>query len=182
MMDAEVESVHLLDYDFQSCIFCGQCLETGNCAWDPAFNRFHNKILASDGVILVCPHYSVIPAKLTMAMEKMNQIYYTAWIADSHSVSPYQGKKIGLIAHGGGGEDRFQHYRNMILYPLSYLFESLKFDLVSLGERKGVVFGVEGFEKTDTSIFPNMVHDWDLVENTITPLIRRMSEVLTAKK
>jgi multimeric flavodoxin WrbA len=182
MMEAQVESIHLLDYDLQPCIFCGHCLETGNCTRDPAFNRLHSKILESDAIILVCPHYSVIPAKLTMAMEKMNQIYYTASIADSHSHSPYQDKKVGLIAHGGGDESSYQQYQEMILKPLGYLFKSLKFDLVSLGERNGVVFGVRGFEETDTSIFPDMVHDWDEVENAIMPLIRRMSEVLTSQE
>src|SRR5690606_28356816 len=58
---AEVEIVRLLDYEPVPCRMCGGCFKTLRCAHDPAFNQLFEKLLASDAVFIVSPHYAPIP-------------------------------------------------------------------------------------------------------------------------
>ncbi len=68
-----VEVLRLVDYDLANCIFCGQCMENAQCIYDEDFNHIYQQPIESDGVILVVPFYSIIPSKLTMITEKLNQ-------------------------------------------------------------------------------------------------------------
>ncbi|MFQ5979159.1 MAG: flavodoxin family protein [Candidatus Heimdallarchaeota archaeon] len=169
----EQETIALLDYTLAPCIFCGKCSTSSKCTYDDAFNSIYSKILKSDVIFVVVPHYAIIPAKLTIIMEKLNQILYTAWIRDPNSKFELAGKRVGIIGHGGGDERSFQHYENCILKPLNYLFASLQFKVVGIDDQqpKGIVFGVTGMEETNESIFPDIVHDWQQIKEKITPLI-----------
>ncbi|MHA2273400.1 MAG: flavodoxin family protein [Candidatus Hodarchaeales archaeon] len=167
------ETIALLDFKLTPCIFCGKCVENSKCAYDEGFNAIYSKIENSDGIIVVVPHYAIIPAKLTMMMEKLNQIYYTAWIRDPNAKFALAGKKVAIIGHGGSDERSFDHYKEYLIKPLNYLFGSLQFQVIGISEQtpKGEVFGVTGMKETEDSIFPDMVHDWDNIEERITPLV-----------
>lgn len=167
------ETIALLDFSFTPCIFCGKCVENSKCAYDEEFNAIYSKIENSDGIIVVVPHYAIIPTKLTMMMEKLNQIYYTAWIRDPNAKFALAGKRVAIIGHGGSDERSFAHYQEYLIKPLNYLFGSLQFQVIGIEDQtpKGVVFGVTGMNETEESIFPDMVHDWDDIEERITPLV-----------
>lgn len=173
---AKIDSslITLLDYNFKPCIFCGKCANNSTCPYDKDFNKIFQLIKETDGLFLVVPHYSIIPAKLTIMMEKMNQFYYTAWIKNPKIDFSLKGKKVAIIGHGGSDERSFDHYKTMILGPLNYLFSSLQFNVIGLPEQTpplGIVFGVTGFNETQESIFPDMVHDWVKTEQILEPLV-----------
>lgn len=167
------ETIALLDFNLTPCIFCGKCVENSKCAYDEDFNAIYSKIENSDGIFVVVPHYAIIPAKLTMMMEKLNQIYYTAWIRDPNAKSALAGKKVAIVGHGGSDERGFDHYKESIIKPLNHLFGSLQFQVIGIDDQtpKGVVFGVTGMNETEESIFPDMVHDWKEIEEKIAPLV-----------
>ncbi|MFX0115584.1 MAG: flavodoxin family protein [Candidatus Hodarchaeota archaeon] len=169
----ERETIALLDYNLAPCIFCGKCIEISKCAYDEDFNAIYSKIEKSDGLFVVVPHYAIIPAKITMIMEKLNQIFYTAWLRDPNAKFALAGKKVAIVGHGGSDEKSFDHYKECIIKPLNYLFGSLQFQVIGIDDQrpKGVVFGVTGMNETEESIFPDMVHDWNEIEEMIAPLV-----------
>ena len=175
-----VETIQLVDYKLSNCIFCGQCQKDERCVYDEDFNQIYQKVKESDRVILVVPFYSVIPSKLIVIMEKVNQLYYTAWLKNPDTTFAFRGKKIAVIAHGGsvlhGNPDVVKVYRSLLLKPLNYSLTSFGFDVVGLDEDivKGALFGVEGYINRDDVIFPDMVHNWDTVKDTISPLVNKL--------
>ena len=146
----DVETIKLVEYKLSSCIFCGQCLKEERCVYDENFNQIYQKMKKSDRIILVVPFYSVIPSKLIVIMEKVNQLYYTAWLNNPDTAFAFSGKKIAVIAHGGSilhdNPDTVKVYRNLLLKPLNYSLTSFGFDVVGLdGDNvKGAIFGVVG--------------------------------------
>jgi multimeric flavodoxin WrbA len=171
------ETVQLCDYKLVNCIFCGRCADGGGCAYDPAFNAVYQKLRDSDAIILVVPFYSVIPSKLSMLLEKINQLYYTAWIEQPQAKFTLAGKKIAVIAHGGSvlrdNPAAAENYSELLLRPLNYSLKSLGLDVVGPGNEnaRGVLFGVEGYKKSQDSIFPDMLHNWQDIEAIISPLL-----------
>ena len=164
----------LVNLNLKPCIFCGKCKDAAICPFDSDFNKLIQQMHAADAMIFVVPHYSIIPAKLTIVMEKLNQLFYTAWLKDPKSKFALSGKRVALIAHGGGDNRNFDHYRKFILEPLNYLFKSLGFQLVNTKNQKepfGAIFGIKGMKDVETSIFPDMLHDWDQIKTDLEPLI-----------
>ena len=169
------ETLRLGEVSLANCVFCGRCAETGRCARDPAFNAVYQKMVQSDALVLVIPFYSIVPSKLTMLLEKLNQVYYTAWIKDSQARFALSGKKIALIAHGGSvlreNPSAMTNYVELLLKPLNYSLQSLGFQLVGDGRVKGVAFGCEGYQQSEESLFPDLLQDWDEIESLIIPLL-----------
>jgi len=176
----QVETLRLVDYELSNCIFCGRCLEQGQCIYDDAFNQIYQEMQESDGLVLVVPFYSVVPSKLTMIMEKVNQIYYTTWLKNPDQTFSLGGKKAAIIAHGGSilqdNPQAQKAYQDLLLKPLNYSLASFGFDVVGLDgdDVKGVVFGVEGYDSRDDAVFPDMVHNWSAIKDTIAPLVSQL--------
>ena len=175
-----VKTLRLVDYKLSNCVFCGQCLHAERCVYDEEFNQIYQKLKESDRIVLVVPFYSVIPSKLTMIMEKLNQIYYTAWLKNPDRAFALRGKKIAVIAHGGSvlrdNPNAQQVYTSLLLQPLHYSLTSFGFDVVGLdGDRaQGTTFGVEGYDNREDAIFPDMIHNWTEIKETISPLVDQL--------
>jgi hypothetical protein len=113
-------------------------------------------------------------------MEKVNQLYYTAWLKNPDTAFALIGKKVAVIAHGGSvlpdNPDIVNVYRNLLLKPLHYSLRSFGMDVVGLdgNSDKGVLFGVDGYNNKEEEIFPDMVHNWNAIKETITPLVNQL--------
>ena len=169
-------TLSLVDFKLKNCLFCGQCRDAGRCTSDEQFNALYAQLCASDRIVLVVPFYAIVPAKLTMLLEKLNQIFYTAWLRNPDEPSALRGKKVVLVAHGGSNltdnPEAAQNYRALLLKPLNYCWNSLGTELIGpeVDAVKGIVFGVTGYETVDGAVFPEMVHDWQGIEELLTPL------------
>lgn len=181
----QVETLRLIDYELSNCIFCGRCLEEGQCIYDDAFNRIYQEMQESDMLVLVVPFYSVVPSKLTMIMEKINQIYYTAWLKNPDQTFSLSGKRAAIIVHGGSIlQDNPQAeiaYQDLLIKPLNYSLASFGLDVAGLDSDgiKGVVFGVEGYDSRDDAVFPDMVHNWETIKDAIAPLVSKLIDART---
>lgn len=53
----EVEVVQVGTMDIRGCIACGSCHKTGKCVFDDIVNTLHDKLAATDGVVIASPVY-----------------------------------------------------------------------------------------------------------------------------
>lgn len=180
--EVAVEVVPLMEYDIKTCTLCGRCLPDG-CPGDPGFRQLLAKIRAADGLVLVVPHYAIVPAGLTQVLEKLNQLFYVNWCHDNDYVPPFQGMPVGLIAHGGAPESERSnaHLRDVIITPLSYVLRSLSFNVLSLGDdsESGVTFGTDGpgaIKAVEGKLLPDIEHNWERIRTKIGPLVLRVVE------
>lgn len=173
-----VEVLPLMDYDIKPCILCGACFKSGSCTQDEEFNRLLSKLLEANGVFLVVPHYSPIPAKLIMVFEKINEILYARWLDDPKYQSPLSNKPVGIIGHGGMAENEktLRYYHDHLITPVANTLKSLSFNIIKLNESfpNGTAFGLKDnscLKKVEKSIFPEIIQDWSAIEERIKPLI-----------
>ena len=94
----------LRNYSLSPCIGCGECYDSKRCCRDIAFNEIYSMIAESDFVFFVSPHYAPIPAKLSMLLEKMEEITFLHWWKDNTYKSEMYHLPAGIISHGGGAD------------------------------------------------------------------------------
>ncbi len=178
--DANVEIIRLADYDFNPCRMCGDCYVNGECADDPAFNQVFAKLRAADALFVVCPHYATIPAKLVMLLEKLEEIAYLNYCANPEYCFPLKGKPIGLVAHGGQGEESIAYYQRALLEPLAAAFRSLRARIIGAdaAHPNGVAFGIHTIAIKSDTVFVDLEHDWNAVRARLVPLARSVANAL----
>jgi len=176
-----VDVIPLMDYDIKPCILCGDCFETSNCVYDKEFNKILSQLLKSDGIFVVVPHYSPIPSKLIMIFEKINEILYAGWINNPEYKSSLRNKPVGIIGHGGMGENEkvLKYYHDHLITPVADTLTSLSLNVIGVNDSfpKGTAFGLKDescLKKVDNSIFPEIIQDWVTIEDRIKPLVHNV--------
>jgi multimeric flavodoxin WrbA len=172
-----VDIIRLADAELSPCTGCGQCFETGKCAVDDNFNNIYAQMIDADAVFIVSPHYAPIPAKLSMLLEKMEQISFLHWFQDNSYKTAMYKKPVGIIAHGGGSEKgMLRSYKAMVLDTIANALQTAGMDIVGLDEKwpNGFVFPVKEVRKDKDGIFPIQIYDWADIENRLTPLVEKV--------
>jgi multimeric flavodoxin WrbA len=180
----QVEIIKLVDAELKPCTGCGDCCETNKCSGDDSFNQIYSKIVESDAVFIVSPHYAPIPAKLSILLEKMEQPVFLHWFHDNSYRPKIYKKPVGIIAHGGGSEEwMLQSYKEMVLDTIANALQTAMMDVVGLDEKwpNGVVFPVKEVRNDKNSIFPIEIYDWADIENRLTPLVEKVIMKLDQK-
>jgi len=116
---AAVETVRLVDYDLKPCVGCGKCFRVGRCAEDEAFNEVYSRLVGADGLFVVSAHYAPIPARLSMLLEKVEQLAFLPRFHDAERRSPLYRKPVGIVGHGGGIEEVARCYKGLALDPVA---------------------------------------------------------------
>jgi multimeric flavodoxin WrbA len=177
--DIQVDIIRLLDAKLKPCSGCGKCFQTNKCSANDDFNTIYCRIAESDAVFIVSPHYAPIPAKLSILLEKMEQISFLHWFHDNNYRPAAYKKPVGIIAHGGGTEDwAMRSYKAMVLDTIENALQTIMMDVVGIDEKgsKGVVFPVKEVLKRENDIFPIQLYDWVDLENRIAPLVEKVIE------
>ncbi len=183
--DAQVEIIRLVDAKLKPCIGCGKCYETSKCTTTDDFNSIYSKIIESDAVFIVSPHYSPIPAKLSILLEKMEQISFLHWFQDNNYKPPVFQKPVGIIAHGGGRQEGMLcSYTEMVVDTIANALQTIMMDVIGVDDKwpNGVVFPVKTVQKNDKEIFPIQLYDWADVENRLTLLVEKVIKKADKKK
>lgn len=173
-----IDIIPLKDYDIKPCILCGACSKKGQCIYDEDFNKLLRILEKAQGIFLVVPHYSPIPAKLIMIFEKINEITYAGWLNDPEYQSPFYNKSIGIIGHGGMVEskDNLKYYHDHLVTPVAQTLKALSFNVIKLNDNypNGVTFGLSDescLKKVENKVFPDIAQDWTMIEKRIKPLV-----------
>lgn len=176
-----VEIIPLVDYELSPCIGCGKCSDMDECIMDNQFNMIYKKMTDADALFIVSAHYAPIPAKLSMLLEKAEQLAFIKRFNDENFRSPLFKNPVGIIGHGGGTEEISAYYKAPVLdtiwNALSYPIE-MNIKGAGEGESHGVIIPVKEVKKEKDSIFPVQEYDWSDIERRLKPLISNvLSEI-----
>jgi multimeric flavodoxin WrbA len=177
--DVQVDVVKLVDADLSPCTGCGECFKTGRCGADDDFNRIYLRIANAGAVFIVSPHYTPIPSKLCMLLEKMEQISYLPWFHDNQHHPKVQGIPVGIIAHGGNSDEfALRSYKAMVLDTIANALQTIMMEVVGLNDEwpTGVVFPAKDVKRDSGSTFPIQYYDWSEIENRVSPLVVKVIE------
>ncbi len=176
---AEVEIVPLIDYKLKSCRMCGKCLKSERCAHDKDFNQVFEKLIDSDGIFFIVPHYAPLPSKLMIMFEKFEEIGYLSWCADNAYRFPLMQKPAGVIGHGGQlpTEEVLAYYQRMLVEPVASTLSAVGMRVMGAGEGRpnGVTFGIRSLRQPEGEVFVEIEHDWEEIRGRIAPLVTNVA-------
>jgi len=174
---AIVEILLLTEYEPNPCIGCGNCYKTSKCANDEAFNAIYRKMQDSDCLFIVSPHYAPIPAKLSMILEKIEEMAYLHWFHNNSYKAALYNKPIGIIGHGGSDDRNTLHaYSRVVLDNIADALRTSMLDVVDNGDAfpNGVIFMMDKYAKDEDNIFPVQTYNWDRIKTEITPFVEKI--------
>lgn len=175
--NAEVEIIPLVDYELKPCIGCGNCFKQDECMNDDSFNRIYLTLCKADALFLIAAHYAPIPSKLSMLLEKIEQLAFLKRFNNEAYRSPLYKKPVGIVGHGGGTGEMHKFYRvpviDSIWNALSYPVE-MNVIGVDSEQSRGITFPVKEVLKHHESIFPVQEYDWNDIDMRLTPLVHNV--------
>lgn len=178
----DVEIISLVDYELKPCIGCGTCFKQESCIYDSAFNQIYDKLTKANALFIVSAHYAPIPSKLSMLLEKIEQLAFLKRFNDEDYRSPLFGKPVGIIGHGGGTEEIIKYYKGPVLDSIwNALSYPVEMNVIGLNneDKNGVIIPVESVKKVENSIFPIQEYDWIDIEHRLTPLVNNVLEKIS---
>jgi multimeric flavodoxin WrbA len=170
--DCNINLVDLRDYKLTPCGMCESCAETQRCVEDEDFNRLYDTIKKADELIFICPHYAPIPSKLVILFEKLEEMSYLGFCSGKKDFHPTNGKKAGIIAHGGMTEGYEQLYKDDILTPLTNVMECIGMKVINKMGNKPICFGVQDFEKVDNKRTYDIIYDMDGLQQAVDSFVK----------
>lgn len=164
--------VDLRDYLLQPCIGCGKCFENKRCCNDTDFNTIYEKVIESDALFFVSPHYAPIPAKLCMILEKMEEITFLHWWKDNKYKSEVYGVPVGIISHGGASDRALKSYKAMVNDTIANALDTIHGRIVPYNSEwnTGISLPVQKVLEED-GIFPTQEYDWNLLTQKLRDYI-----------
>lgn len=158
------EIVDLREHQLYPCIGCGKCFESKRCRMDADFNSIYEKMIEADALFFVSPHYAPIPAKLSMILEKMEELTFLHWWKDNQYQSEMYGIPAGIISHGGGSDWALKSYKAMVNDTIANALDTIQCKTISYNSEwnTGISVPVQEVLEGD-SIFPIQKYDWSLL-------------------
>lgn len=140
-----VAVVDLRDFGIEFCDMCQGCAKTGRCTKNDDFNRFLGLWQEHEKIVVVCPHYAGIPAKLVAIVEKLQEMSYLGYCLGK---SGGHAKSALILAHGGMTEEYDAPYENNLIKPLASMLRGTGCAIVNEKIEGGpLCFGVKTYRK-----------------------------------
>jgi multimeric flavodoxin WrbA len=173
------EIVDLRTYKIKPCIGCGMCYKTHRCIFDDSFNNIYEKIINSNILFIVSPHYAPIPAKLCMLLEKMEQITFLPWAKDSNYKSELYGIATGVISHGGGSDWALSSYKAMVNDTIANALVTIQLKLIPYSQEwnTGISIPVANVINNIDDIFPKQEYEWDNIKDKILKYVSNIIKI-----
>ncbi len=179
--DIEISIVSLKDFELIPCIGCGGCYKADKCHIDNDFNKVYHFLCKADALFIVSAHYAPIPSKLSMLLEKIEQLAFLKKFNDENYRSPLYGKPVGIVGHGGGTEGTYKYYKTPVIDSIwNALSYPIEMNVIGIDDEqpRGVIFPVKKVTRVEDSIFPVQEYDWPDIEKRVSPLINNVLEKL----
>ena len=113
--------------------------------------------------------YAPIPAKLSMMLEKMEEITFLHWWKDNTYQSEVYPLPVGIISHGGGSDWALKSYKAMVNDTIANALDTIQCKVIPYNSEwnTGISFPVQRvLEKDD--IFPIQEYDWYSIMRKLT--------------
>lgn len=171
--NTQTEIIDLRTCTLSPCTGCGKCYTTHRCRYDKEFNDIYNKIINSKAIFIVSPHYAPIPAKLSMLLEKMEQITFLHWGRDYCYKSEAYDLPAGIISHGGGADWALQEYKRMVNDTVANALATIQMKVVPYSSEwnTGISLPVKTVEFVADDIFPKQEYDWVEINKRIAEYV-----------
>lgn len=183
VLDQNGISCKILDlrrYDLSPCIGCGKCFESKRCCRDNAFNSIYNEIAKANCVFFVSPHYAPIPAKLSMLLEKMEEITFLHWWKDNTYKSEMYNIPAGIVSHGGGSDWALTSYKAMVNDTIANALDTIQCKVIPYNNEWNTGISIPVHEvKEENSIFPVQVYDWNAIEEKIQDYVNCVIQAIS---
>lgn len=167
------EIIDLRTVTLSPCIGCGKCFDSKRCCNDTDFNMIYNKLALSDAVFFVSPHYAPIPAKLSMLLEKMEEITFLHWWKDNTYKSELYALPAGIISHGGGANWALKSYKAMVNDTIANALDTIQCKIIPYNSEwdTGISLPVYKVLEEET-IFPVQEYDWETINQKLDAYVR----------
>jgi len=136
----------LRDYPLLSCVMCQACAQDGRCVKPDRFNDLFGRLAAEDVLVLIVPHYAVMPSQLAALFEKLQETGYLAYCTGRDA--GLRTKRVAVIAHGGATEGFTQAYRENLLTPIGNMVKAMGWTYVNDAIDMPLLFGVKRYLDT----------------------------------
>lgn len=133
----------------------------------------YNKLALSDAVFFVSPHYAPIPAKLSMLLEKMEEITFLHWWKDNTYKSELYALPAGIISHGGGANWALKSYKAMVNDTIANALDTIQCKIIPYNSEwdTGISLSVYKVLEEET-IFPVQEYDWETINQKLDAYVR----------
>jgi multimeric flavodoxin WrbA len=172
-----VQIIPLVEHELKPCVGCGKCYDQNQCAKDNVFNHIYGTLCSADALFIVAAHYAPIPSKLSMLLEKIEQIAFLKRFNQENYRSPLYRKPVGIIGHGGGTEEINKLYRISVIDNIwNALSYPVEMNIIGLDNEqpRGITFPVKEVKKNPLSFFPIQDYDWTDIETRLIPLVHNV--------
>ena len=171
--------IELRKYDLSPCVGCGNCFVSKRCCRDKDFNTIYNEIAEANCVFFVSPHYAPIPAKLSMLLEKMEEITFLRWWKDNTYKSELHNIPAGIISHGGASDWALKSYKSMVNDTIANALETIQCKTIPFNEvwNTGISIPVCKIEEKH-DIFPVQLYDWAAIREIVQEYVNCVIRVI----
>ena len=126
---AQVEYVHLSDYNIGPCIECNSCYTTGRCKVADDYQKLLEKMLDADRLIFATPIFFMsVCAQAKMLIDRGQCLWAHKYVLKKQLISPERDRRAMVITVGGSKSKK--QFESIRLTMKSY-FGSLQMHYVS---------------------------------------------------
>lgn len=177
--DISCKILDLREYNLSPCIGCGKCFGSKRCGRDNAFNVLYDEMTQADCIFFVSPHYAPIPAKLSMLLEKMEEITFLHWWKDNSYRSEMYNIPAGIVSHGGGSDWALSSYKAMVNDTIANALDTIQCKVVPFDKEWNTGISIPVKEvKEENSIFPVQIYDWNAIEEKIREYVNCVMQAM----
>lgn len=161
------------------CIGCGKCFDNRRCCNDEGFNEIYDKLAQSNIVFFISPHYAPIPAKLSMLLEKMEEITFLHWWKDNTYKSELYALPAGIISHGGGADWALKSYKAMVNDTIANALDTIQFKIIPYDTEWDTGISLPVYKVLEQeSIFPIQEYDRKNINQKLNEYVKMCIQVL----
>lgn len=126
---AQVEYVHLSDYNIGPCIECNSCYTTGSCKVADDYQKLLEKMLDTDRLIFATPIFFMsVCAQAKMLIDRGQCLWAHKYVLKKQLINPQRDRRAMVIAVGGSRSKK--QFESVRLTMKSY-FDSLQMHYMS---------------------------------------------------
>ena len=125
------EILDLREFCLTPCAGCDQCLMDRKCGQDAWFNRIYEKVSGADYLFFISPHCAPIPAKLSMLLEKMENMVSAHWLKGHTRKPKAEDMLAGIISYGEVGDEVSKDQTSAVLQEKLLSYKTMVNDIIA---------------------------------------------------